>query len=661
MMKKLYLPTLLALSLSSLGAFAQNDGEGAEFFISRPECSHSVQLEPQGEARRVMRKVGVAGTGLPVMGTPKVPIVLVEFRDRPFYAAGKTAEEVRANYELFFNGFDDEEVYKATGSYGSVFSYFDDMSQGQFLPEFDIIGPVRLDEPYAYYGANSGQNSKDSKIGYFYRESVEKAVNQFDVDWSQYDNNHDGMVDVIYFVHAGWGENILSYRKEDSTVANLDPDAIWAKEGVSSVNVTTDKGDRITFACYGVSAEARYVDSALLMEDANGDFAPTGYNPDNMKMDGIGVCVHEISHALGLPDFYDTVGTGYGMDNWSVMDYGEYANNGYNPGGYTAYERSFMGWEEIPVLTEPQVLTIPCFADGGHGYKVVNPSNPDEYYVIENRQPKGWDLMACKYGNGLLVTHVDYLKSKWTSNRVNTISGGAGADHQRMTVVAANNEYKTRSNDGTEAWRESQKGVCFPGNQYKYDLTDESDPAARVYSGGHVYSGLMSQPLRNITQNEDGTITLCFRTNGKLEEPDGLEIVEVSANGFSALWDDVENATRYVVEMEEENGVLICDTVSENKFSYEGLRSSNAVRCRVKALADSPEDYVESEWTPYLDFYTDVNQVDVPDSERKVTVFAVNGTAISQCRVGELYRLNTRPGVYVLKFEDGTSRKVVLR
>ena len=669
-MRKLYFPTLLLASLTSLCGYAQTeDNLDGEFVVGRPQCSVQVEAEATDNGQeamealpqRVKRKVGVPGTGMPVTGTPKIPIVLVEFADRPFCAAGNTAEEVRANYELFFNGYDDEAVFKATGSYGSVFSYYDEMSKGKFLPDFEIIGPVRLNEGYAHYGSNSPGRSKDINISSFYQEAVTKAVKLFDVDWNQFDNNGDGKVDMVYFVHAGWGENILNYKDDNGVVQNMDPDAIWAKEGTSSQSVSTDDGKTVVFACFGVSAEARYKSGTKLKEDVAGEFGPTGYNPENLQMDGIGVCIHEISHALGLPDFYDTVGDGYGMDSWSVMDYGEYANNGYNPGGYNAYERSFMGWEELPALTEPQVLTISCFADGGHGYKIVNPANADEYYVIENRQPKGWDEYACKYGNGLAITHVDYLKSKWTGNRVNTLSGGAGADHQRMTPIAANNEYKTRSKDGTEAWRESQKGMCFPGNQFVYDFTDETNPAARVYSGMHVYSGLMGQPLRNITLNEDATITVCFRTNGKLEVPEELETAEVSANGFTALWHEVENATMYAVEMEEENGVLVNDTVRTSSFSYEGLHPSTAVRCRVKALADSPEDYVESDWSPYVEFYTDVDYVDMPDSEREVTVFAMNGMAVSQCKAGEVYRLAMRPGIYVLKYEDGTSRKVVLK
>lgn len=93
---------------------------------------------------------------------------------------------------------------------------------------------------------------------------------------------------------------------------------------------------------------------------------------------GIGVFVHEFGHALGLPDFYCTDysyenNAGFGM--YDVMDqgayYGLYARM---PVGYTAYEKSFMGWLQIPELTElsmspfsrlwAQPKAVPCISHG---------------------------------------------------------------------------------------------------------------------------------------------------------------------------------------------------------------------------------------------------------------------------------------------------------
>lgn len=456
----------------------------------RPE--HIYQYSENG-VRRLPQKVGSRKSApLTCVGSPKVPVVLVQFADRPFHAAGTTSEEIVNSYNLFFNGKDNETVFKATRSRGSITNYFHDQSLGMFNPEFVVIGPITLDKGYAEYGKNNG-SSKDSGIYSFYKEALSKSVKDLNIDWTQFDNDKNGSVDMVFFIHAGWGEN---------TVSAYDPDAIWAKESTTSMSVEADDGSKVVFACYGVCAEARPRSSAQLLSDSeSGNFGTTGYNPENLAMDGIGVCVHELSHALGLPDFYDTRNVAFGMDLWSIMDYGEYGNNGYNPGGYTAYERDFMGWQELVELKDTCILNIPCFADGGCGYKIVNEANEDEYYVIENRQPKGWDDMVCSKGRGLQVTHVDYTSNRWTGNSVNT-----DPNHQRMTIIAANNSYKgTNSASTSSEWMSTLAGNLFPYIEPSQSLTNTTVPADVVYAGE-----FMNKPLYDITQNEDSTVTVYF-------------------------------------------------------------------------------------------------------------------------------------------------------
>ena len=609
-MRKGILFILSYLVAGLLGVCAQTDDEGV-FTTLRPLCSVSMDEgsvdDDFSRNVRLARKVGRRGELMPVVGTPKIPVLLVDFPDRTFYAAGQTDDDVRATYDLFFNGFDDAEVQKKLGSTGSVFSYFDEMSHGQFLPDFDIIGPVRLDNGYAYYGSNSGK-SKDVNMYDFYREAVMKAVNQYDVDWMQFDNNGDGKVDFIHFVYAGWGENTLQTMDSDGNVSFLDPDAIWAHEMTGTIVVNVDDGKSVSFACYGASAEARIKSGSQALADWRGEFAPTGYNPANLKVDGVGICIHEMSHAMGLPDFYDMKGDGYGMDVWSVMDYGDYVGSGYNPAIYNAYERNFMGWEDLPVLREPQVVTIPCFDDGGCGYKIVSPDSPSEYYILENRQAKGWDQMACKYAHGLVVTHVDY-----------------------------------------------DEGMQF------FALEDDTNPDAMLNNGMHKHSVFMAQAIRNITENEDGSITLCFRTNGQLEVPEELEAQEVGMNGFVASWQPVDRAVAYVTEMEQ-NGAYYCDTLRACGVRYDGLLSDMPVTLRVKAIASSPEDYVDSEWTDYLELTTAADFIaELPESEKPVTVYTMDGKAISHCMADEVYRLSLRKGIYIIMYSNGASKKIFVR
>ena len=128
---------------------------------------------------------------------------------------------------------------------------------------------------------------------------------------------------------------------------------------------------------------------------------------------GIGTMCHEVSHALGLPDEYDTNYTALGMSYWSLMDSGNYCDNGKTPCGLTAYERDLLGWRPLTVLERSTTVRLRPLEAGGVGYKVVNEANPDEYYVLENRQHVGWDNGLMKLGHGMLVVHVDYDETAW--------------------------------------------------------------------------------------------------------------------------------------------------------------------------------------------------------------------------------------------------------
>lgn len=443
---------------------------------------HRVQAAGSG-----LHRIGSQATApLPAHGSPKVPVVLVNFADSVFTVA-PTDEEVRAYYDLYCNGTRDGNHYQGHSSYGSIRDYFSDQSEGVFTPEFVVIGPVTVSQKESYYGENISARSKDRRYNEFTKEAISKATAIYDGDWNDFDNRGKGQVDMVFFIFAGCGEN-------SSHVSTN----IWPKE-VRNSTVIND----ITFATSACCSEKSA--SVKLNEDETA-FIVTG-----SKIDGIGVMCHELSHALGLPDFYNTDYKAFGMDLWSLMDYGCYAGNGTRPCGYTAYEREFMGWRQMETLTDAGWVTIQPLEAGGKGMKVVNDENPNEYYVLENRQAVGWDGSLARMGHGLQVTHVDFLQSAWNSNDVNS-----DVNHQRMTIIAANNRYiGTYLDDATN----SDLILTWKGNLYPYTSTAEdgtvtvndsltaySTPAATVYTA----SGFMNKDIHAIRENDDLSVSLYF-------------------------------------------------------------------------------------------------------------------------------------------------------
>jgi len=416
-----------------------------------------------------MHKVGMRQTApLPSIGSPKVPVILVQFADKAFTLGSDnkvSSEQANKKYAGFFNKKDGN----ASPSIGSVYQYFNEQSYGQFTPEFQIIGPVTLSKGYAYYGADS-EDMKDYNIDAFFREACQLAMKENSVDWSAFDNNEDGIVDMVFFIYAGNGQNYSD-----------DANTIWPKEKVDGMSVIVD-GETIKFGAYGCASELY------------------GNN-----FDGIGVCCHELSHGIGLPDLYDVnYKGGLGMDMFDIMDGGVYQMEGKCPCAYTAYERDFMGWRPLTVVgcDESLSLVLDPIETTGYGYKVVNKADPNEYFILENRQNLGYDKYLpmpndCYYeaygaSHGLQITYVHYSSYAWINNEVNTL-----VSHQRMTIVPADGAFDSDKVERFGDWATSALGDLYPG---KFNVTEMSDYT--VYTGGKL-----GQRVTNIRE-EGGQIFL---------------------------------------------------------------------------------------------------------------------------------------------------------
>ena len=616
--------TLVWHSASSSAA-----GRGGVYVPCNPSENDTIALE-QAVRKAVRRRVGSAATApLKPHGVKYVPVVLVEFADKTF-SVRETHEEVRAYYDLYCNGTRDGVLYTGHGSHGSIRDYFAEQSEGDFLPEFVPIGPVKLDSTYAYYGADRG-TSHDVNLTAFRTETMRKAVGEV-ADWSRFDNDGNGSVDMVFFVYAGLGQN-----------NGGDENTIWPQESTRS---TTING-RV------------FATSACCCELMPASFDDDG-NVTATRADGVGVFIHELSHALGLPDFYDTRNVAFGMDIWSVMDYGEYGNNGYNPGNYTAYERDFMGWRPLITIDGPCTLCIPCFAQGGNGYKVVNDANPNEYYVLENRQQMGWDDYIGRRCTGLQVTHVDYESGKWNGNTVNTESA-----HQRMTIIAANNLYRGSNSAKTSAeYRATLAGNLFPGASDIHELTDDTTPASVVFTGGY-----MGKPIYEIREGDDGVVTLKFRPLGTLTQPSNLRAEELGGSNFTATWDAVPEAECYNVQLWGDGELLQQrdslafpandETARPCQTPFTVLQEGVAYTFRVQALSDS---YLNGAWAESEVIRVSGNGIiPLPVSEQVVRIYSIDGKFVSECKGDELSRLSLHTGIYVVRSEDGSCRKVFVQ
>ncbi len=478
---------LTATGLESTATIAHNEMQRSadeRQLVARHAVSASKALEHLTKMQPVEHRVlsmplsiggsdGLGTVGKPAakgvvkgVGSPVIPVIMVEFSDKKFLS---TTTEEKLSRALNEKGYNDEE-----GCKGSVNDYFNAQSAGLFTPTFDVVAKVGVEKGYAYYGKNGG-STIDLNTTVLVKEAI-AAAQEKGVDFSKY--AEDGEVPLVSIYYAGPGEH-SAYE------AGCD-DYLWAH--FSTMRNTTVGG--VKFASF-------FVGNELLQSYSGTENDPV---VESAEFDGIGIFIHEFGHALGLPDFYYT-GNNAAVYNrletlsyWSVMDYGQYWYDGYAPIGYNAYERSYMGWLDVKELTEACYAELYPFGSekGATAYCIKNPTNEKEYFLLENRQEDTW--YPALLGHGMLITHVDYDASLWNNNTLNNTE-----TRQRFSYVPADN---TKYNeDGSIT---GYQGDLFPGTTNATEFSDETTPAAKLNEGG-----MLGKPLYNIAE-KDGVISFSF-------------------------------------------------------------------------------------------------------------------------------------------------------
>ena len=448
---------------------------------------------------------GLGGDHITYKGVKKGLVVLVDFNNKKF-ADGHDLEY----YKNVINGkdFTDEEE----GYVGSVRDYFLAQSNGQFELDFDVVGPVTMSKNYGYYGYDNAYQ-KDEKVYEMIKEAcdgIQDQVNLKDYDW-----DGDGEADQVFYLYAGLGQ---ASGGSASTIWPHESELRYWPCGVLSYST----GKINTYAC------------------AN-ELQPETQGSSRYISAGIGTICHEFSHCLGFADMYDTSGGGgYGMSVFDVMDQGSYNGNGFVPCNYTAFERIYAGWVEPIELDVPAtVKDMKSVSDYGRPFIMYNYKNTNEYFLLENRQNTGWDEGL--YGsNGLLIVHVNYVPSRWANNSVNA----SNEKIQCCTVVNA---------DGSrENTQYSLQGDLYPyevkGVTMNDEFTDESEPAAKLYTKNSDNSYALGIPITNIKRSKGSVSFLVCGGDDK----------NVIDNTFNGVVDGI-------------NGVTVAKKATDNRiYSIDG-------------------------------------------------------------------------------------------
>jgi len=471
----------------------------------------------------------------PRTGEVRSLIVLVEFSDIKFVTS-----DVHREFSEMLNlpGFDRREHI------GCAADYFRAQSMGQFSPTFDVYGPVTADRAATYYGENDA-NGDDYRAYELVLEVCRKLDGE--IDFTDYDLDGDGQVDNVYLFYAGYGENFAGNK------------AAWIWPHANHIDLL------------GVPESERTFDGKVI--NSYGCCAEL-YGSTGSDTAAIGTFCHEFGHILGLPDTYDvnyaTDGSGNHPDKWDIMASGSYLpetrNCGAVPAAYTAVERWLLGWADPVEISRPQAVTLPPLHSSAVAAR-ISTGNPDEFFILENRQQTAGSYDRYIPSHGLLVWHVDRRPDA-------TISVTIGDRRMDITCAQAwDLEYNALNMNSTHQCLEIEKAsgndgskstldTPFPGRQMRTEFTDGTSPSMKSWSGQTT-----GKPVTNIRE-QNGMILFDFMGGSGHE----VKIVPAAATAisdysFTANWqacpDAVDGYLLHLYEAEHttEYGAITVDEI----------------------------------------------------------------------------------------------------
>lgn len=342
----------------------------------------------------------------PVIGTFRIPVIFGLFSDSP-------------EAESMPFGPDDVRTTYFGSEPRSVTDFYAEVSGGRVELLGDIEEWARAD--VTREEATGGKSGLvRGTTGVFIKQVLAELS---DVDWGLYDNDgpdgvpnsgdDDGKVDALAVMHPTRGGECGGLDKDNR---------IWAHKWRLSAAANSSFVTSILRA--GGSGFIQIDDYFIQGVLACGEI--------EQKLNEIGVFTHEVGHAFGLPDLYDTNssldGKHGGAGNWDLMSSGSWGCNGQDastPCHLGAWSKEMLGWANVTTVAadiDLGTVTLPPVETSGEILRIDAGDGSREYFLLENRQRLGFDEHL--FGEGLLIWHIDQdvVQGRWGINWINALA-----------------------------------------------------------------------------------------------------------------------------------------------------------------------------------------------------------------------------------------------
>ncbi|MEA2031122.1 MAG: M6 family metalloprotease domain-containing protein [candidate division Zixibacteria bacterium] len=377
----------------------------------------------------------------------------------------------------------------------SIRTYYGEVSYNQLdivtvnMPS--SVGWIEAPQTYDYYVNNqNGTGAYPNNTQKLCEDLVDAADGQ--VDFSNYDNDDNGTVDLLIIVHTGPG---AEYTGQNSD--------IWSHK-------------------WGISPRLKdgvYISDFTVQPEY-------WVNPGDMT---VGVYAHELGHGFfGLPDLYDIDGSGsHGIGKWGLMSYGCWlgpSSMGSSPAHPCAWSKIQMGFTAATIISDnSNSHPIGAVETSDEIYRLWNGgSTGNEYFLIENRQKTGFDSYIP--GSGLLIWHIDDTKTN------NTQEWWLGEDSSNHYMVAL------EQSDGL--W-ELEHGLDygddrdpFPGNLNNLTFDALSTPNSNSYQNGISYAKVDNISPSANTMYADFTVGFIADNGDSNDDPNQLPTTPVLSQNY---------------------------------------------------------------------------------------------------------------------------------
>lgn len=578
--------------------------------------------------KRMAALDGTARTTYPTIGVGnRSLVVLVEFSDVNF-----TVENPKEYFTRQLN----EPGFSDYGGNGSALDYYKDASNGLYVPQFDVYGPVKINYEASYF------EDLSANMKYLIQESLTALDDE--IDFSNYDLDDNGTIDTVFFYYAGYGS-------ADSETAT-----IWPHQGNYQNYVNFKDTNHLIL-------DGKKMGPYACANELKGWNPTTNKQPwlDNSEpwVDGIGAFVHEYGHVLGLPDLYDVNKSGDTVTpgEWDVMCSGNYNGEGCCPPLFSAYEQWVCRWLEFTDVSDGTHYDLKALGNSetSEALRIRIPKTSsantfyDEYFVVEARDKSKWDI--CFPESGIQIWRINYKKDLWKNNAVNT-NGVSNVE-----ILYADGEENPLYNNGN----------IYPGS------ANELIPSTK-------YQWWVSPYITYISYDEDSK-TASFDYNVMTETPTGAPVLhdnpyadKGSARNFTIEWDPVDGADSYQVTIRRvSNGNIlglydefnVGDETSIKVFSVAPAFWNNEIEAYVRAVKCIPCSDISNiiRFVP-KELPKGASVESIEDSDAVISggvgcVNAPDGSEIYNMSGQKVCKDNLPSGVYLVIFKSRVKKVVV--